>query len=74
MKVIWAPIVDACYIDKFGRRKTWIIPSQILIGLSMIFSSQYIDEWMGDEEKKSPNIIALTAVFFAMRFCASVQV
>ncbi|KAL7033995.1 hypothetical protein ACKWTF_007808 [Chironomus riparius] len=73
LKVIWAPIIDACYINKFGRRKTWIIPSQILIGVSMIISSQYIDVWMGDEAKNSPNIIALTAVFFAMRFCASVQ-
>ena len=32
MKVLWAPIVDALFIPKFGRRKSWIIPTQYLTG------------------------------------------
>ena len=32
MKILWAPIVDAIFIKKFGRRKSWLIPTQILIG------------------------------------------
>ena len=32
MKILWAPIVDAIFIKKFGRRKTWLIPTQMLIG------------------------------------------
>ena len=32
MKILWAPIVDAIFIKKFGRRKSWLIPTQLLIG------------------------------------------
>ena len=32
MKILWAPIVDAIFIRKFGRRKSWLIPTQMLIG------------------------------------------
>ena len=32
MKILWAPIVDAIFIKKFGRRKSWLIPTQMLIG------------------------------------------
>ena len=32
MKILWAPIVDALFVKKFGRRKTWLIPTQMLIG------------------------------------------
>ena len=32
MKILWAPIVDAIFIKRFGRRKTWLIPTQMLIG------------------------------------------
>ena len=32
MKVLWAPIVDALFIKRFGRRKSWIIPTQYLTG------------------------------------------
>lgn len=33
MKLLWAPIVDAVYSSKFGRRKSWLIPTQFLIGM-----------------------------------------
>ena len=32
MKILWAPIVDAIFVKKFGRRKSWLIPTQMLIG------------------------------------------
>ena len=32
MKILWAPIVDSIFIKKFGRRKSWLIPTQLLIG------------------------------------------
>jgi PAT family acetyl-CoA transporter-like MFS transporter 1 len=31
-KLLWAPLIDCVFFKKFGRRKTWIIPSQYLIG------------------------------------------
>ncbi|CAI6351342.1 unnamed protein product [Macrosiphum euphorbiae] len=32
LKLIWAPLVDALYVQKMGRRKSWIIPVQYSIG------------------------------------------
>ena len=37
LKLLWAPLVDCLYISRFGRRKTWMVPSQVLIGLVMIY-------------------------------------
>ena len=25
LKLFWAPIVDAVYVERFGRRKTWVV-------------------------------------------------
>lgn len=40
VKLLWAPIVDAAYFAKFGRRKTWLIPVQYLIGIFMLVLSK----------------------------------
>ena len=32
MKLLWAPLVDSVYIARFGRRKSWLVPIQYLIG------------------------------------------
>lgn len=42
LKLLWAPIVDAIYSKKFGRRKSWLVPLQLLIGLYMISFSGYV--------------------------------
>ena len=34
MKLIWAPIVDSCFFARFGRRKSWLVPAQCVIGKS----------------------------------------
>ena len=44
LKLLWAPIVDAIYSKKFGRRKSWLIPTQYLIGVVMITVSYYIND------------------------------
>ncbi|CAF1180448.1 unnamed protein product [Didymodactylos carnosus] len=42
LKLIWAPIVDSLYLKRFGRRKTWLIPVQYLIGITMLVLSYSI--------------------------------
>ena len=39
LKLLWAPIVDSLYFSRIGRRKTWLVPVQYLIGMKM-FSLQ----------------------------------
>ena len=47
-KLLWAPIVDAWYINRIGRRKSWLVPVQFLIGLLLIFSASYIQRVLGN--------------------------
>jgi PAT family acetyl-CoA transporter-like MFS transporter 1 len=37
LKLLWAPLVDSCYFKRLGRRKTWIIPVQLLTGYVFVF-------------------------------------
>ncbi|HNN93617.1 MAG TPA: MFS transporter, partial [Pseudomonadota bacterium] len=33
-KALWAPLVDRFGSERFGRRKSWIVPMLILLGLT----------------------------------------
>jgi PAT family acetyl-CoA transporter-like MFS transporter 1 len=35
IKLLWAPIVDSIYLKRFGRRKSWLVSVQLLIGVLM---------------------------------------
>lgn len=39
LKVFWAPVVDTLWNSKTGRRRSWIIPLQIILFLSVISAS-----------------------------------
>lgn len=43
LKLLWSPIVDAVWSPKVGRRKSWIMPIQMLSGFGMI--------WLGSRVK-----------------------
>ena len=72
VKLLWAPVVDSLYSSRFGRRKSWLIPSQFCIGFTMIFLSYFVDRLMGDESK-APNVVLLTIIFFFLHFLAATQ-
>lgn len=48
LKLLWAPIVDALYMKRFGRRKSWLIPVQYALGFVMILLSYYIKDLLED--------------------------
>ena len=82
LKLLWAPIVDALYIKRFGRRKSWLVPIQYFIGLFMYILSGHVSHLLGDHlvpgadgEMVHPpvNITMLTCVFFALNFFAATQ-
>ena len=60
-KVLWAPILDAVFLKRFGRRKSWLVPVQILTGVAMIVGSSWLPVAL-DAEK--PDVAGLTAYFF----------
>jgi MFS transporter, PAT family, solute carrier family 33 (acetyl-CoA transportor), member 1 len=73
VKILWAPIVDCFYSKTFGRRKSWLIPTQILIGSSLLFLSTKIDSWFGDGDTQKPQVVLITAVFFLVWFLTATQ-
>lgn len=72
IKLLWAPVVDAMYSRRFGRRKSWLVPVQYAIGLCMIFLSFTVDGLMG-EGKSPPNVFLLTIFFLVLHFLAATQ-
>ena len=74
VKLLWAPIVDSCFVASFGRRKTWLVPVQYLIGVTMFVLSLNVDFYLGDgTESSQPNVTMLTAMFFFLNFLAATQ-
>ena len=74
VKLLWAPIVDSCFVASFGRRKTWLVPVQYLIGVTMLLLSLNVDHYLGDgTESSQPNVTMLTAMFFFLNFLAATQ-
>lgn len=73
IKLLWAPIVDTAYFSSFGRRKTWLVPVQYLIGIFMLVLSRHIEELIGENTEEGPRILFLTAIFFLLNFLAATQ-
>ena len=53
MKLLWAPIVDSIFFKSIGRRKSWLVPIQYLIGIFMFIFADYVHLLL---EKKSTNL------------------
>ena len=70
IKLAWSPIVDSVYFTSIGRRKSWIIPTQILIGFSMLLLGGSIDEMMN---RKELPIALLSLIFFGLVFICATQ-
>uniref|UniRef100_H2Z3B5 Acetyl-coenzyme A transporter 1 n=1 Tax=Ciona savignyi TaxID=51511 RepID=H2Z3B5_CIOSA len=70
IKLLWAPLVDGAYIQNFGRRKTWLVPTQYVIGIIMMILSFKLDSILGGSE---PDVWKLTVCFFILNFCAATQ-
>lgn len=78
MKLIWAPIVDSCFFARFGRRKSWLVPAQCVIGVTMLIASQYVDKLLGKEATETessipPDVTSLTIMFFFLNLMAATQ-
>eukprot|EP00977_Amphora_coffeiformis_P018151 scaffold6242_cov168-Amphora_coffeaeformis.AAC.3 len=81
LKLLWAPIVDACYIPIFGRRKSWLVPCQALAGLLMVTGANFVERQLGLDSAAASNILHSTAInvqgvtffFFVLYFLMATQ-
>ncbi|KAI7349871.1 hypothetical protein KC343_g10016 [Hortaea werneckii] len=74
LKLLWSPIVDAVWSQRFGRRKSWILPIQVLSGFGMIWLGSQAQEMM---EKAGANggagVWGFTGWWFALVFMCATQ-
>jgi PAT family acetyl-CoA transporter-like MFS transporter 1 len=74
LKLLWSPIVDAVWTPKVGRRKSWILPIQILSGFSMLWLSSRVMKMMEQAgEMGSNGIWNFTFWWFALVFLCATQ-
>ncbi|OXA61780.1 Acetyl-coenzyme A transporter 1 [Folsomia candida] len=68
LKLLWAPLVDAIYWKRMGRRKSWLVPVQYLIGVTLLFLSFHVDSLIDSLE-----IWVLTALMFFLNLLIATQ-
>ncbi|UJR11679.1 hypothetical protein I4U23_015860 [Adineta vaga] len=68
MKLLWAPFVDVLYIKRFGRRKSWLVPVQMIIAAVLLVLSFYIESLI-----LANRIVILTIVFFIVVFLTATE-
>lgn len=46
LKLLWSPVVDSIFSHRIGRRKSWIIPIQYIVGSILWWLSRKVDAYM----------------------------
>ena len=80
LKLLWAPIVDAVFIRKYGRRKSWLVPVQFLAGFIMYCGAGYVETQLGLSDASGVSgtnsvidVKGVTAFFFVLYFLMATQ-
>src|SRR5690349_17549312 len=61
-KILWAPLVDRYGSDRFGRRKSWIVPLQAAMVVLCLAAAM---------TARSMHLATLLGLILAMNFCAA---
>ncbi|KAG7090807.1 hypothetical protein E1B28_009891 [Marasmius oreades] len=70
LKLLWSPIVDSVFLPSIGRRKSWIIPMQLIVGTLMLYIAVNVPRLMEDP---SNHVYELTSVFTSLVFISATQ-
>ena len=86
LKLLWSPIVDAWFVNRWGRRKSWIVPVQGIVGLGLWIIGGSVEGWLETvgtlsagyvrailKGQEPVNIRFITAVFGTLIFAAATQ-
>jgi MFS transporter, PAT family, solute carrier family 33 (acetyl-CoA transportor), member 1 len=49
-KVFWSPLVEFYYSEKFGKRKSWIVPTQIVLVVMLYYLKENLEELLITKE------------------------
>lgn len=74
LKLLWSPIVDAVWSTRVGRRKSWILPIQLLSGVGMIWLGSGAQKMMTDAgQGGGAGVWNFTGWWFALVFMCATQ-
>lgn len=74
LKLLWSPIVDAVWSTRFGRRKSWITPIQMISGLTMVYLGPRVVEMMkAAGENGGSGVWSFTWWWFLLVFFCATQ-
>jgi PAT family acetyl-CoA transporter-like MFS transporter 1 len=69
LKLLWSPIVDSLYSRRLGRRKSWIVPIQLLTAYLLIACADWIQNLY-----ELADVGTLTWLFAVVVFLMATQV
>ncbi|THU91656.1 hypothetical protein K435DRAFT_759029 [Dendrothele bispora CBS 962.96] len=70
LKLLWSPIVDSVFLPSIGRRKSWIIPMQLVVGTLMLYISLNVQRLM---DNPGSYVYELTFIFTSLVFISATQ-
>ncbi|OMJ07994.1 putative membrane protein, partial [Smittium culicis] len=70
LKLFWSPIVDSIFSNRFGRRKSWIVPVQFAIAAIFWFFGNHVDDLI---KNPGPNITTISLIFFVIVLLSATQ-
>ena len=50
LKLLWAPLIEKYYSKSFGKRKSWIVPAQLLMCIIFIYLGGHIESLLEQKE------------------------
>ena len=59
IKFIWAAVIDSCYSERLGRRRTWLVLILPSLSVLIVCASFWFDQWV-----EQLDIVTLTVVLF----------
>ena len=69
LKLLWLPIIDSSFFPSIGRRKSWIMPMQLITGSLMLFISINVQKLLNEVCSKQSFFADLAYVVKAGTIC-----
>ena len=66
LKLLWSPIVDSVFLKSFGRRKSWIVPMQLIVGTLMLYISLNVQKLLDDASTAMTLLTFLSQLLFSL--------
>ena len=63
LKLFWSPIIEFYYLKSFGKRKSWVVPMQLLMFVLLYYMKDHFEQMLIDKEVQAVAII-LTGIVF----------